>query len=194
MQKESNERLTDAQRLLVEENLGLARRTAWKYNASCARHGMDWEDVFSIACLGLIRAARKFDPSQGKASTYLIHGCELAVLMELRRCNDASHSAFLTVSIDEIKWDDGAGHVVTLSDMLPSDEPTPDETVLSKVSVAQIQDVIKYHLTQEEKRVLHLKMAGVSQKEIARSVGHAQSWASRVLCRIQRRVREVLAS
>lgn len=114
--------------------------------------------------------------------------------MELRRYNDTSHSAFLTVSIDEIKWDDGAGHVVTLSDMLPSDEPTPDETLLSKVSVAQIQDVIKHHLTQEEKCVLRLKMAGVSQKEIAQSVGHAQSWASRVLCRIQRRVREAMVS
>lgn len=60
-------RLTDFQRQLAESHIGLARRIAWKYLKACERLGMDWDDVFSIACMGLMRAVRTFDPEKSSA-------------------------------------------------------------------------------------------------------------------------------
>jgi RNA polymerase sigma factor (sigma-70 family) len=55
---------------LVERNLRLARAMAGRWDRSKAP-ALDGDDLFQEACLGLIRAAEKFDPHRGfKFSTY----------------------------------------------------------------------------------------------------------------------------
>jgi RNA polymerase sigma-B factor len=49
--------------LLVERFLPLARRLAARY----LRHNEPFEDVFQVACLGLIKAIDRFDVSRGRA-------------------------------------------------------------------------------------------------------------------------------
>lgn len=194
MQEKQKERLTDAQRTLVEENIGLAKRIAWKYHAVCAPYGMDWNDVFSIACLGLMRAARSFDPEKSRPATYLTFGCETEVLMELRRHRRVARSAFMTVSLQEICGYDRQGHEMHIEDTLKSDAPTPEDAAVDACVEELVQLMLAHKATPKQKRVLFLRMNGLSQKEIAQTLGCSQAWVSRILSKLRRYVTKELAS
>ncbi len=54
---------------LVEENMGLVSMVAKRYMG----HGTDYEDLFQIGALGLVKAAKRFDHSKNlKFSTYAV--------------------------------------------------------------------------------------------------------------------------
>ena len=54
---------------VVEENIGLVRSCVSKFFFK----NLDYDDVFQAGCIGLTRAAQKFDASKGtKFSTYAV--------------------------------------------------------------------------------------------------------------------------
>lgn len=194
MQKKQEERLTDEQRMLVEENIGLARKAAWKYKASCARYGMDWDDAFSIACLGLVRAARSVDPAKGKPSTYLFYGCETELLMELRRRRSTAHSAFETVSLQEPCGRNPDGNEITYADVLEAEGPGVDEAAIGRCTEARMLAVLERKATPTQKRILWMHMQGMPQWQIGEFFGHGQVWACRQLAACRKIVMEEMAS
>lgn len=60
---------------IVEENLWLVDFVAKKY-----KHLADYNDLISAGHFGLVRGLRKYDPSRGKASTYLVHWVRASIL------------------------------------------------------------------------------------------------------------------
>ena len=60
---------------IVEENIWLVDFVAKKY-----RHLADYNDLVSAGNFGLVRGLRKYDPSRGKASTYLVHWVRASIL------------------------------------------------------------------------------------------------------------------
>lgn len=46
---------------VIEEFMPLARSIAWRYRTNRASH----EDLFQVACLGLVKAVDRFDPARG---------------------------------------------------------------------------------------------------------------------------------
>lgn len=132
MQKE---KLTDTQRELVEANLGLARMAAWKYRESCARVGIDFDDAFSIACLGLMNGVRHYDPSSSKPGTYLMRGCELAILMELRRHRASTRCTAMIISVETPIRTDNDGNMLTIADTLVSTGPEMEDECIATILV-----------------------------------------------------------
>ena len=61
--------LTDAQRKLVDDNLGLIGVHLRRFVSSLGtpRRDREWEDLFQEGCVGLMRAAKDFDPQRGIA-------------------------------------------------------------------------------------------------------------------------------
>jgi RNA polymerase sigma factor (sigma-70 family) len=57
---------------LVIENLGLAGMVARKYAPVCRDRAIDEDDFYQVAVVGLIRAARIFNPAKGKFSTLAV--------------------------------------------------------------------------------------------------------------------------
>lgn len=63
-------RLNKAQALMAQENMNLARREAWRFQR---RTEMTYDDLESVAFIGLMKACYKFDASRGwKFSTYAV--------------------------------------------------------------------------------------------------------------------------
>lgn len=63
-------RLSKAQALKAQENMNLARREAWRFQR---RTEMTYDDLESVAFIGLMKACFKFDASKGwKFSTYAV--------------------------------------------------------------------------------------------------------------------------
>lgn len=193
---EETKKLTPEQQSLIESNIGIARMAAWKYHKICKQYGMEWDDVFSIACMGLMKAARSFDPARSKPSTYLSYGCETALLMELRRCRSVSRSTFKTVSIESVMYreENHGSSELTFADTLKSDEPTPEATVMFKISTAQAWKTIKTSTSRTQRCMLLLRMNGMKQSDIAMKLGCSQAHVSRTLARIRGCVTEALAS
>lgn len=61
--------LTEAQRVFAEENINLAYKMAWDLYKTCRVFPL--EDVKQICCMGLCRAAQKYDPVIGTAFSTL---------------------------------------------------------------------------------------------------------------------------
>jgi|TARA_R110000751_G_scaffold5523_7_gene25136 RNA polymerase primary sigma factor len=60
---------------IIEENLWLVDFVAKKY-----KHLTDYNDLVSAGHYGLVRGLRKYDPSRGKASTYLVHWVRASIM------------------------------------------------------------------------------------------------------------------
>lgn len=192
--KECSMKLTDAQLKLVESNIGLARSVAWKRLKDYARFGMDWDDVFSVACVGLMRAVRTFNPEKSRASTYLTYGCESELSNEMRKQHARFRSAFITVPIDEVCLRDRYGNELRIADTLVSNMPTPEEVMLMSCSQRQIQHVLKNDFPHREYLILLRYMNGATQRDIAHMFGCSQAHVSRTITRMRKRVKEELAA
>lgn len=75
-------RLVGTKSSFVEDNLGLARAVAAKF----VRIGrIEDSELYSVACLELVRAAETFDPSKSKFSTWATKMMTNGILSELRK-------------------------------------------------------------------------------------------------------------
>lgn len=54
---------------LVERNLDLIRKITWSYVRK--NPGLEFDDLFSMACIACLEATRKYNPSKGKETTYV---------------------------------------------------------------------------------------------------------------------------
>ena len=76
--------LTESQRRLVEQNIGLAGCAAVRFRRSGKTVGLELDDLFSIACMGLVYGAQRYDPAVSRPGTYLYDCCQWMLLTELR--------------------------------------------------------------------------------------------------------------
>lgn len=192
--RECSMKLTDAQLKLVESNIGLARSVTWKRFRDYARFGMAWDDVFSVACVGLMRAVRTFNPEKSRASTYLTYGCESELSDEMRKQHARFRSAFTTVPIHDVCLRDRYGNELRIADTLVSNTPTPEEIMLTTCSQRQIQHVLRNDFTSKEYLILSRYMNGATQRDIAQMFGCSQAHVSRTIARMRKRVKEELAA
>jgi RNA polymerase sigma factor (sigma-70 family) len=67
--------LTPAQRARVAENLNIARWAVRNFYPALRPDEPDFDDAVSIASLGLIEAARRYDPGRSSFMTYALFWC-----------------------------------------------------------------------------------------------------------------------
>lgn len=75
----TNRPLTESEQKWVEENLPLAKMYSGKYSKLM---NVDFDEVFSDAVLGLIRAAKTYDPEKAAPSTYITIWVKQSILRE----------------------------------------------------------------------------------------------------------------
>lgn len=74
----TNKAFADTEEVTIEENLGLVRLCAGRFKGK----GIEYEELYSAGCIGLIKAARAFDKSRGvRFSTYAVP----VILGEIKR-------------------------------------------------------------------------------------------------------------
>ena len=73
-----NETYRDSNEITVENNLGLVRLCAGRFTG----RGIEYEELYSAGCVGLVKAVKAFDPTRGvRFSTYAVP----VILGEIRR-------------------------------------------------------------------------------------------------------------
>ena len=74
----TNKAFLDTEEVTIEENLGLVRLCAGRFKGK----GIEYDELYSAGCIGLVKAAKAFDKSRGvRFSTYAVP----VILGEIKR-------------------------------------------------------------------------------------------------------------
>lgn len=177
MQKAEMPSLTDAQRKLVEDNVKLVH---WFLNRYTRVLPSEYDDVFQTCCLGLMEAARRYDPGIGKFSTY----ATIAIKNTYRKMRRHEKTKGRQPTIPPLSLDyeiinkkDGSV-VGNLREMIPDPSPTPEEQYENEVLLGYAHELIS------RDGLLHSYFEDeLSRNEIAHAIGMTQVGINRKLNR-----------
>lgn len=165
--------LTEDERRMAEANIGLARAVALRMLPSGQSVGMDWNELYSIACEGLLRGVQKYDPALCKTSGYLYRSCQLAVTNALRARRRSNDSAIVLSLDKQLCADDPSA---TFGALLP-DKVDVEAEVLCRIEFKQMLALC----TPREQEALRLYTLGFRQRGIAIEMGISQARVSYLL-------------
>lgn len=151
---------------LLHENLRLVNFVLRRYFPTLAQD----EDLAQEGSIGLWKACMSYD-GRGKFSTFAVLCIKCEILMCLRKRRRSAG----TVSLDAPFGDDT--NSTTLGDMVEDPKASTFE------AEAETNDFIR-RLRDRDRRIIELRVAGLTQKDIAQSTGISQVGVSRRLCKV----------
>ena len=172
---------------LFERNLGLVHFITNRYKES----GLEYEDLFSHASMGFLRALQTYDPEKSGFTTYFTLCMQNEIRKALRHFNSQSswlERKALRLDADYELDEDG----VPFIEMLGYEDP--DFGRLEDLDALQFALAhFKQIASNLELRALELFLQQeLSQREMSQLLGISQSYASRVLSRIFRTLRYLI--
>ena len=164
--------------MLIEKNLRLVVHVCKKY----ANTNIDQDDLLSIGTIGLIKGINSFNVKKGsKLSTYVSRCIDNEVLMYLRSTKKLNSEIYLNEPIGK----DKDNNVITLEEILESDNKSIEDIVDTKMKIKKVYKKIKTILKDREKTIIELRFGlkgnkPKTQKEIAKLMGISRSYVSRI--------------
>ena len=154
---------------LITENIKLAYYVAKRFLNS----GIEYDDLVSVASLGLVKAAKKFNQEKGvQFNTFAMRVMTNEILMEMRSVRRREQCVSLSERVL------GEEEDVELLDMIPDIE--------DKFAIVEEVDWLQRkmcRLNERERRVIkaNLQYQGVAQDKKCVLLGISQSYYSRVV-------------
>ena len=175
--------LTEEQRKLVEDNIGLAYEFVHRKGFT---YGYEFEDAVQIALLGLIHAAMTFKESKSKFSTYAFLAMQSQFNMEYRRIKRQKESGIINISLSEpiIKNEE-----LYVEDIIVERQDSI-ENIETMIAIKNIYEKLNDKEKQVIDMVFYAKEKEASQKNIAKKLGVSQSFVSRTLKKFREYLKE----
>ena len=167
-----------AKSVLIERNLRLVAHVVKKYSYP----GKEVDDLISIGTVGLIKAIDSYNSSKGtRLATYAAKCIENEILMLIRNNKKIKNEVYLQdpIGIDK------EGNIISLIDVLSSEDDSIIEIVENKIQTKKLYGKINSCLTDRERKVVEMRY-GLSegkqktQREIAKILGISRSYVSRI--------------
>lgn len=174
-------KLTKEQQLLVEMNINLVHYVIKRGGIRYKSYNIEYDDLFQIGCLGLIKAAGTYNPEFGAAfSTYAYIVIRNEIVVELVKLNKIPDSIdFSTTEITDLKAE-------------------TEEGAISNVFGDELMRVVQkaYDEASEAKKryidVLLLRVQGFRNTEIAQMVNWKPEYVSKATARAKKYLRNYL--
>lgn len=160
---------------LVVRHLPVARSLAARY----AGRGVEVDDLRQAARMGLVKAARGYDPERGPFLSYAVP----MATGEMRRCfRDLARCVR-----PQREADDERGPLIEQVGEIDPGFDSAEARVILEEALGNLGDT--------DLEILRLRYAeGLTQAEIGEKIGATQAQVSRALARILRRMRVVLVA
>lgn len=168
-----------AKEILIERNLRLVAYIAKRYVKSESDRSL--EDMISIGTIGLIKGIISFDENKGKLSTYVARCIDNEILMMLRGERKKSRE----LSIYESIGSDYEGNVISLFDVMESNDESIDIQFEKKQDIEKLKKIIKKELTKREYEIIKYRYGlenekEITQREVSEKMGISRSYVSRI--------------
>ena len=140
-------------------------------------HHMEYEDLYQVACIGLLKAIKSYDTSKNiKFNSYMYNVVKNEILMTLRNNNTMKNSNMEEVSTEAQTTDD-----LTVMDTLKSDINIEDE-YLVKEEYRELYELIdKYYSKNEmKKNVMYALLREEKQIDVAEKYGISRAYVNKI--------------
>lgn len=209
---EINDESTDSKRVEEpsdEELIALSRSgETWAEEALCERHkdlvrikarpyfliGADREDLIQEGMIGLYKAVRDYEPGHDMSFRSFAELCIVRqIITAIKQATRKKHAP-LNTYISFYKTTD-EGNERTLMDTMPAARTdNPEELIISRESMTDMNKMLDTMLTPLEKSVLELFIEGKSYQEIAAVLGRGRKTVDNALQRIKKKIEAYLKS
>jgi len=172
-----------------EDHIRLAKLIAYRWRKRLGKE-LDFDDLFSTACVGLVKAARTYSAERGTAfSTYAVLLMQNEIFMELRK--QRRHRGLVHLDHQVGEWG-------TLADLIEAKDFGSCERMYRHSEVAatleEVFEVIRT-LTGQQQQILTLYYFDeLTQQQIGRELGVSQAQVSRVIKNSIRKLRRKLGA
>ena len=158
--------MQNTQTSLITDNLKLVHSICHKMNG-------EYDDMFQIGCIGLIKAAKTFKHEYGYAfSSYAVPIIRNEILMSFRK---QKTMIYLDAPIKE----DEEGGILTLLDTFASNEDV-EANVLESVEAQHKINLLKSKLSQKYLNVLNGLSMNLKQREISAVTGLSRPYVNKL--------------
>lgn len=156
--------LTDSEQKFASKNYNLVKWIAFKYRNT----GFSEEDVTSMAHEALVKAVKDFDPQKGTFSTIFTWKFKGVFNYEKRFVSRKKRKAVLVSTIQDF------GKEISILDLIPSNDPNPDEILEKKVEIKLAKDFsrkIKDPIDKEIWEKIIISPEPLTKKRLAKELG-----------------------
>lgn len=140
-------------------------------------HHMEYEDLYQVACIGLLKAIKSYDTSKNiKFNSYMYNVVKNEILMSLRNNNTMKNSNMEEVSTEAQTTDD-----LTVMDTLKSDVNIEDEYLIKEEYRELYKLIDKYYSKNEMKRnVMYALLREEKQIDVAEKYGISRAYVNKI--------------
>ena len=140
-------------------------------------HHMEYEDLYQVACIGLLKAIKSYDTSKNiKFNSYMYNVVKNEILMTLRNNNTMKNSNMEEVSTEAQTTDD-----LTVMDTLKSDVNIEDEYLIKEEYKELYELIDKYYSKNEMKRnVMYALLREEKQIDVAEKYGISRAYVNKI--------------
>lgn len=177
---------------LIENNLGLVHHIANNFKGTKLHH----DDLFSIGCIGLIKAADSYRQDKGvKFATFASPCIRNEILMGLRKIKNE----YLEISIDTPIAKNEEDNEVYLQDLIGTATDFIHDTVNEKNVLQGLSRAIQ-KLDEREQLLVnrylasHKNSKAPTQRDMAKKLGCSQSYFSRLESKAIQKLGSILES
>ena len=150
--------------------------------------GEDVEDLAGIARIGMIKAIKSFDPSNGvKFSTYATRCMTNEILMYFRK--EKKHKS--NISIEQPLYYDGEGNEMKLEDLVDSGDDILGE-IVEREEIIRLRQAVEQLSGRDRVIIEEMYFKGKTQKQVSELLGLSQPHISRIEKKIIEKIKGYL--
>ena len=156
--------------------------------------GADNDDLIQEGMIGLFKAVRDYDAGRD-ASFYTF--ADLCISRQMynavqasRREKHAPLNTYISLYADMTEPENGEDSTELLNVLASSMETNPEQLVIDKENVADLEAIIEKELSNFEKQVLDLYLTGMSYSQIAKVLSRDEKSTDNALQRLKAKIRK----
>lgn len=175
----------DAMEFLIKKYMGMVNKESRKLYLI----GAENEDLIQEGMIGLIKAIRKYNGSEGASfSTYANMCIRGQMINAVKTSNRKKHSPLNSyVSFYETGTDN---NTPVIAELEAGQDYEPEEILLEKMKSRKLYDNIERKLSKYEKKVLEEYLTGDSYEMISERLNKTEKSIDNAIQRIRRKLRE----